>query len=180
MKKIQQGFTLIELMIVVAIIGILAAVALPQYQDYTIRTKVSEGITLASAAKTAVVDTMSSRSTGAVVAYAGNGAPAAGSFGYDFPVGGTVNVASIAIAGVADVTAPAAGDGAITVTWNNQLAAAFGAETVVLTPGSGLILEATTGLPTGAVAFGQPITWGCTTAGGTTTVFKYLPSNCRY
>ena len=54
MKKTQQGFTLIELMIVVAIIGILAAVALPAYQDYTTRAKVSEGLTLASAAKTAV------------------------------------------------------------------------------------------------------------------------------
>ncbi len=51
MKRIQQGFTLIELMIVVAIIGILAAVALPAYQDYTIRAKVTEGIGLASALK---------------------------------------------------------------------------------------------------------------------------------
>jgi len=53
MKK-QQGFTLIELMIVVAIIGILAAIALPAYQDYTKRAKVSEGLTLASSAKVAV------------------------------------------------------------------------------------------------------------------------------
>lgn len=55
MKK-QQGFTLIELMIVVAIIGILAAVALPAYQDYTTRAKVTEGIGMASAAKLAVSD----------------------------------------------------------------------------------------------------------------------------
>jgi type IV pilus assembly protein PilA len=56
MKKIQQGFTLIELMIVVAIVGILAAIALPAYQDYTTRSKISEGLTLAEAAKIAVAD----------------------------------------------------------------------------------------------------------------------------
>lgn len=54
MKQVQQGFTLIELMIVIAIIGILAAVALPAYQDYTVRAKISEAIGFGSAAKTAV------------------------------------------------------------------------------------------------------------------------------
>ena len=54
MKRVQQGFTLIELMIVVAIIGILAAIAIPAYQDYTKRAHVSEGLSLAAGAKTAV------------------------------------------------------------------------------------------------------------------------------
>jgi len=57
MKTMQKGFTLIELMIVVAIIGILAAIAIPAYQDYTIRAQVSEGMTLAAAAKAAVAET---------------------------------------------------------------------------------------------------------------------------
>src|SRR5580704_6612421 len=60
LKKIQQGFTLIELMIVVAIIGILAAIAIPAYQDYTIRAKVTEGLNLADSAKTAVAESWQS------------------------------------------------------------------------------------------------------------------------
>lgn len=63
MKRVQQGFTLIELMIVVAIVGILAAIALPAYQDYTVRAKVSEGLARMAEAKTSVAEYFSANGT---------------------------------------------------------------------------------------------------------------------
>jgi type IV pilus assembly protein PilA len=78
MKKLQQGFTLIELMIVIAILGILMAIAIPAYQDYAVRAKVSEGINLAGAAKLGVAETYSS--TGRLVgSNASAGVPTAAS-----------------------------------------------------------------------------------------------------
>lgn len=69
-KQLQQGFTLIELMIVVAIIGILAAIALPAYQDYTVRTKVSEGLVLAGSAKVALAEAYQANDMNGVLAVA--------------------------------------------------------------------------------------------------------------
>lgn len=85
--KNQQGFTLIELMIVIAIIAILMAIAIPAYQDYTVRTKVSEAMTMASPAKLAVAETMSSTNV-----FPTSNADA----GYSFP-GATSYVNSIAV-----------------------------------------------------------------------------------
>ena len=88
MKAIQKGFTLIELMIVVAIIGILAAVALPAYQDYTTRAKVSEVVIMASPAKLAVAETSSS--------VGGLTGITATNHGYSFP-GATKYVSNVVI-----------------------------------------------------------------------------------
>src|ERR1700740_747383 len=167
MKAVQQGFTLIELMIVVAIIGILAALAIPAYQDYTIRSKVTEGLSLAASAKVAVAEGFQSNNMPGVVA-------AASAWDAGFASTKYVNTININTA-----------SGVITVTYNTtNLPQLAGGAPLLLSPFvSGNALSGT--------SVGN-IDWACTSAAKATATnlgmggaalgsvaAKYVPTQCK-
>jgi len=158
MNKGQQGFTLIELMIVVAIIGILAAVAIPQYQDYTIRTQITEGLNLAAEAKSSIGDFYANRGR-LPTNNASAGLATAGSITGNY-------VTSITVSG----------SGNVTVKYGNRVNAKVATQVVTLNPyknaaGSLVWVCGKASAPTGATA---PGTTATTTVDG-----RYLPTDCR-
>ncbi|QDX82795.1 hypothetical protein B9N43_01575 [Denitratisoma sp. DHT3] len=149
MKKVQQGFTLIELMIVVAIVGILAAVALPAYQDYTVRARVSEGLARLAEAKTSVAEYFSAQNTFA---------PSTASAGFNSAAAGNVTRVQCADGGTAGTCNVV--EMSMNTTTIPQLASAN-------------LLQMSATLTNGMIV------WRCRAAGTNGIPTRFLPASCK-
>jgi len=167
-NKMQKGFTLIELMIVVAIIGILAAIAIPAYQDYTIRAKVTEGLNLADSAKTAVAESFQSGGTVGLAAAAAS---------WNTAYVPTKYVTGVVIAGATGVISISYSTAAITqlTATTNLLTLSPNIAQAALTASSSGNIDWACASALHATATAQTLT--VTTAGTLPT--KYVPSNCK-
>jgi len=154
-KQVQKGFTLIELMIVVAIIGILAAIALPAYQDYTVRAKISEVMLAADGCKTAVAEFLQANNS--------------------FPADANAAGCSTTATKYATGLTVSATDARITVTVQGTGSAAD-TKTLILAPASDV--GRTTAISITGGVMTPTASWSCGT-NATTTALKYFPASCR-
>jgi type IV pilus assembly protein PilA len=174
LKQAQKGFTLIELMIVVAIIGILAAIAIPAYQDYTIRSQVTEGMNLASSVKAAVAEDFASE----------------GAWPTDLVDAGIVNAANVATPPsgkyVSGITIT---DGTVNITFSNtagfQANAVLNGGTLALEPGlsvnNDVVWRCGRATAIAGANFLEPAAGNPSpdSVAGTSIIAKYLPAACR-
>ena len=157
MKKVQQGFTLIELMIVVAIIGILAAVALPAYQDYTVRARTSEVVLAASSCRTAITEAVQTASATDISAMLPN----------------ACSITATAMVASGTVSA----NGVITIVGNST---ALGGDTSATENSIQLVPYVGANALVGTTDGGEVITrWVCGPAGTNPMPEKYLPGSCK-